>query len=111
MFKSANSSVLMNKEELEVFNNLDDELTIYRGVTSYNADNVKALSWTLDIDKAEWFANRFGEEDGTVYDAEIEKSHVLAYFGRRNESEEIVDSKYLIDIKETQSLGEGITMI
>jgi len=43
--------------------------------------------------------------------AEIDKSHILAYFNRRNESEVIVDPKYLIDIEETQLQGEGITMI
>lgn len=110
LFKSANPEVLMNDEELKAFNELEDTVTIYRGVTSYNADNIKALSWTLDYDKAEWFANRFGEE-GTVYEAEIEKSHILAYFSRRNESEVIVDPKYLIDIDEAQSQGSGIRMI
>lgn len=111
LFKSANPNLLMNKEELEVFNNLDDEVTIYRGVTSYNADNVKALSWTLDYDKAEWFANRFNEENGTVYEAQIERSHILAYFDRRNEFEIIVDPEYLIDIEEAQSQGSGMRMI
>lgn len=110
LFKSANPEVLMNDEELKAFNELEDTVTIYRGVTSYNADNIKALSWTLDYDKAEWFANRFGEE-GTVYEAEIVKSHILAYFSRRNESEVIVDPKYLIDIDEAQSQGSGIRMI
>ena len=65
----------------------------------------------MDYDKAEWFANRFGEEDGTVYEAEIEKAHILAYFNRRNESEVIVDPKHLIDIEETQSQSNGMTMI
>lgn len=66
LFKSANPDMLMTEEKLEVFNSLDDEITIYRGVTSYNADNVKALSWTLDYDKAKWFSKRFGEA-GTPY--------------------------------------------
>lgn len=110
LFRKANPSELMNEDELEVFNEFEEMVTIYRGVTSYNANNIKALSWTLDYDKAEWFANRFGE-DGTVYEAEIEKAHILAYFNRRNESEVIVDPKYLIDIEESQSQNESITMI
>lgn len=106
LFKSANPDMLMTEEKLEVFNSLDDEITIYRGVTSYNADNVKALSWTLDYDKAEWFSKRFGEA-GTVYEAQIEKAHILAYFDRRNESEIIVDPEYLFVIEETQTqIGE-----
>ena len=110
LFRKANPSELMSEEELNTFNQLEDAVTVYRGVTSYNADNIKALSWTLDYDKAEWFANRFGEE-GIVYEAEIEKSHILAFFNRRNESEVIVNPKYLMDIEETQSQSEGITMI
>lgn len=110
LFKKANPKELMNEDELKVFNEFEETVTIYRGVTSYNADNIKALSWTLDFDKADWFANRF-EEDGTVYEAEIDKSHILAYFNRRNESEVIVDPRYLIDIEEAQSQGNGITIV
>ncbi len=110
LFKKANPKELMNEDELKVFNEFEETVTIYRGVTSYNADNIKALSWTLDFDKAEWFSNRFGEEDGTVYETEIEKSHILAYFSRRSESEVIVDPKYLIDIEKSQSQGSDIRM-
>ena len=84
LFISSNLYMLMTEEKLEVFNSLD-EITIYRGVTSYNADNEKALSWTLDYDKAEWFAKRFGEAR-IVYEAQIEEAHILAYFNRKNES-------------------------
>lgn len=72
LFISSNPYMLMTEEKLEVFNSLD-EITIYRGVTSYNADNEKALSWTLDYDKAEWFAKRFGEAR-IVYEAQIEET-------------------------------------
>ena len=34
--------------------------------TTHNAKSVKALSWSLSQETAEWFAHRFGE-DGTVY--------------------------------------------
>ena len=106
LFISSNPYMLMTEEKLEVFNSLDDEITIYRGVTSYNADNEKTLSWTLDYDKAEWFAKRFGEA-GIVYEAQIEEAHILAYFNRKNESEIIVDPEYLLAIEETQTqIGE-----
>ena len=65
---------------------LPETLTVYRGVTSHNSRNIKALSWTLDRDKAEWFAHRF-DENGTVYEAEIDKKYVLAFFASRNEAE------------------------
>jgi len=109
MFKKADPAVLMNEEEYAQFNELDDTVTIYRGVTPYNAENVKALSWTLDREKAEWFAHRFGE-DGTVYEAQIDKKHIYALFNGRNESEVIVDPKYLMNIAEAQEMRQGFSM-
>ncbi|MCM1364513.1 MAG: hypothetical protein NC215_05995 [Ruminococcus sp.] len=106
LFRQADPSCLMDEDEYEQFQGLDDTLTVYRGVTSYNADNVKALSWTLNPDTAEWFANRF-DEDGTVYEAQIEKAHIYALFNGRNESEIVVDPKYLMDITEYQEQTNG----
>ncbi len=107
MFKKADKSILMDGEEKEIFDSFDDTVTIYRGVTSYNAKNIKALSWTTDYQTAEWFAHRFGEE-GTVYQAQIGKEHILAFFSGRNESEVIVDPKYLTNITEAPELETGI---
>ena len=109
MFKKADQSILMDGEEKDVFDSFDDTVTIYRGVTSYNAKNIKALSWTTDYQTAEWFAHRFGEE-GTVYEAQISKEHILAFFNGRNESEVIVDPKYLTDITEAQAMDTGMNL-
>ena len=109
MFKAADPSSLMDEEDLERFRELEDTVTVYRGVTSFNADNVKALSWTLNQEAAEWFAHRFGE-DGTVYEAQISKEHIYAYFGGRSEAEVIVDPKHLMDITEVQDIDNGFTM-
>lgn len=79
MFKDADPQVLMDGEEQKQLTELDDIVTVYRGVTSYNAKNIKALSWTLEQKTAEWFAHRFGE-DGTVYEAQIPKQHIYALF-------------------------------
>ena len=99
----------MNQEERAAYKSLEDIVTVYRGVTSYNVKNVKALSWTLDRDTAEWFAHRFGEE-GTVYEAQIPKEHILAYFNGRNESEVVVDPKYLEQIMESPKPEMGMQM-
>lgn len=107
MFKSADPIILMDENDYRIFQTLDDSVTVYRGVTSYNADNVKALSWTLNQETAEWFAHRFGEE-GTVYEAHIPKKHIYAFFNSRGESEVIVDPKYLTDITEAQEMDEYI---
>ena len=109
MFKKADKSILMDGEEKEQFDSFEDTVTIYRSVTSYNAKNIKALSWTTDYQTAEWFAHRFGE-DGTVYQAQIGKEHILAFFNGRNESEVIVDPKHLTNITEAQDMSNGMTM-
>ncbi len=106
MFRSVEPQMLMDDEEYAVFQELDDVVTVYRGVTLYNAKNVKALSWTLDRDVAEWFAHRYGE-DGTVYEARIGKEHILAVFAGRNESEVIVDPKYLLELSQSPEPTTG----
>ena len=109
MFKDAAPHILMDKDEQKQLVELDDTVTVYRGVTTYNAKNIKALSWTLEQKIAEWFANRFGE-DGTVYEAQIPKQHIYALLNGRGESEIIVDPKYLTDITEAPIMEEDITL-
>lgn len=109
MFKDAAPRILMDKDEQKQLAELDDTVTVYRGVTTYNAKNIKALSWTLEQKIAEWFANRFGE-DGTVYEAQIPKQHIYALLNGRGESEVIVDPKYLTDITEAPIMEEDITL-
>ncbi len=99
MFRSVGPQALMDEEEYGAFQALDDVVTVYRGVTSYNAKNVKALSWTLRRSTAEWFASRYGGE-GTVYEAQIQKEHILALFLGRNEAEVIVDPGHLINLSQ-----------
>ena len=109
LFKAADPEILMDAEERARLQSLDDPVTIYRGVTSYNARNVKALSWTLDENVARWFASRFGEQ-GRVYQAQIAKDDILAIFTGRNESEVIVDPKQLREIQLAQDLQMDLSM-
>lgn len=109
LFKRADPRILMSEDDYERLQELDDIVTVYRGVTEYNADRVKALSWTLDQETAEWFAHRFNE-DGTVYEAQISREHILAFFDVRNESEVIVDPKYLMNIVEAQEMESGFSI-
>ena len=109
LFKKADPQVLMDEDEYKQFQALEDTLVVYRGATSYNANRVKALSWTLDREKAEWFAHRF-DEDGAVYEAKIDKAHVYAFFSSRNESEVIVDPAFLNELAEVQTEDEGLSM-
>ena len=109
LFQKANPQALMNEEEYRQFQALEDTVTIYRGVTAYNAGSAKSLSWTLKRETAEWFAHRFGE-NGKVYQAQIDKSHIYALFTSRNEAEVIVDPKYLMNMKEVPRQNMGFQM-
>tara|TARA_R100001463_G_scaffold126902_1_gene184806 strand:- start:2067 stop:2690 length:624 start_codon:yes stop_codon:yes gene_type:complete len=77
----SDSHLMMNEEDTKFFNELPSTITIYRG----GVDD-KGYSWTLDKEKAEWFANRFNF-DYEVFEKTINKSDVFAYLNDRNESE------------------------
>lgn len=106
MFKAADPAVLMDADERARLDELGETVTVYRGVRSSRPGGVKALSWTLDQKVAQWFADRYGRQ-GTVYEAKIDKKHIHALFQGRNESEVIVDPKYLTDITQVQSMEQG----
>ena len=110
LFRSADPSVLMDEDERQMLTDLEGTVTVYRGVTSYNAKNIRALSWTLNYDTAKWFASRFGEH-GTVYEARVYKEHILALFNRRNEAEVIIDPKNLMNIEQRETLEMDMKMI
>ena len=86
MFNDADKNFLMDEEELEIYNNLPEEIVVYRGINEHGS--VDALSWTLDKEQAEWFANRFEMFGiaGSVYQANIKKEYVLAYISREKEA-------------------------
>lgn len=88
-FKEADKKSLMNKEEYKIYSNLPESFIVYRGVTP--GHNPKGMSWTRKQNKAEWFANRFGE--GYVIKGIAEKKDVLAFFSRRNEEEVVIEAK------------------
>ena len=88
MFKKANKQFLMSQEEQSVLNQLPETITVYRGLQR-NA-SPEALSWTLDKNIAEWFANRF-DNNGEVIKATINKKYVFAYIDGRGEKEIVLD--------------------
>lgn len=109
LFQAADPIYLMDASEREKLERLEDEVTVYRGVTSCTAKNIRALSWTLDYETADWFAHRFGET-GKVYEARINKEHIYVLFNSRGEWEVIVDPKYLTELREAPKQEEGPTL-
>jgi len=82
IFEPFSPEELMNEEDLEFYNKLPEEFTIYQGDTG----DPHEISWTLNRSVAEWFANRFNGS-GVVREKTIKKSEARAYFGGRSEEE------------------------
>lgn len=88
-FHFADKKELMGKEEHQKFLNLPKEITIYRGVSVYNKKYRKAVSWTLNKERAIWFSKRWGNKGQEVWKVTVPKECILCYF--EYEDEVIVD--------------------
>lgn len=95
-FKRADKSSLMDDEELEAFEALPDEFTVYRGMG--DKSNEKGISYTLSLEKAQWFANRPPSERGYVLTGTAKKDDVLAFFTRRSEQEILIEPENVSDL-------------
>lgn len=105
LLKKSDPNTLMDESDRRSLEGLVDNVEIYRGVTDYNHKHVKSLSWSLDINKARWFANRFNQ-GGYVYKAIIKKEDILAYFADRSESEVVVDPSKLENIQLIETISK-----
>lgn len=90
-FKSADKKALMEPEDYEYWQNLPEEVTLYRGVSI--GRKKYGISWTDDEEKALWFKARFerGGKKGSLLKVTVKKEHCLAYFDTRNEKEIVLD--------------------
>lgn len=97
MFRGAKAfcpTWVMDEEELTIFKQLtsNNTVTLYRGVSGDG--QMDGLSWTTDIEKARWFANRFQSREGRfVIEAEIPTSLVLCYTDGRGEKEVVLSEQ------------------
>ncbi len=85
---------LMTKDEQKAFAALPEEIKVYRGQVCHKP---LAWSWTTDKEKAKWFAERFKElkTKTEVLSGTVAKSKVEAYITRREESEIVVNPKFV----------------
>lgn len=84
-------TTLMDEDELIKFNNLPNEVTIFRAMTldEFKSGNFR-FSWTLNRDIAEDFLSRNTLLSGkkcVIHKMVIPKSEVIAYINARNEEE------------------------
>lgn len=78
--------MFMSEEDRLTFHSLPEKFKVYRGYIPRR--NKSGFSYTMDRDKAEWFANRFG--NGVVLERIVSKEDVFAYKNDRNEQEIII---------------------
>ena len=90
-FKEADKLSLMDKEEYITYQNLPNELVLYRGISTKS--NPKGISWTRNLETAKWFANRFSISNNYILKAKVTKKDILCYFNSRNEDEVIINTK------------------
>ena len=97
--KEADKDLLMDSEELALYNAFPEVATIYRGCGKPTGK--KGLSWTTNKQKAEWFADRFKEKkSGFVYRANIRREDIVFYTDSRSEQEVVVDFNKLYNIEQ-----------
>jgi hypothetical protein len=92
----------MRLADATIFSALPDPFAVYRGVADRYYDTWRGLSWTLDQDKAHWFAQRLAEkyDQPIVLSGTIRKKYAFAYFTERNESEVVLWPRHIQDRKE-----------
>ena len=80
-----NSRFFMSKNDLNFFNSLKNEFMVYRGYTHWE----NGYSYSLDKERAVFFANRFGQ-NGKVKEMLVKKEDVFAYTNSRQENEIVI---------------------
>lgn len=93
MLIDKNWSVLMDDNDYKIWEKLPDEMILYRGI-SHN-HNPKGLSWTKNIETAEWFKNRFKNSDNYMLKANVKKEDMICYLNSRGEDEIVVDTRHI----------------
>jgi hypothetical protein len=92
--KRPHREAAMDEDERKVFDSLPNRIKVWRGINpDVDENGSDGLSWTLDRDKAKWFAKRFSQSHGKILTKVIEKPKAVAYFASRQESEIVTIGK------------------
>lgn len=110
MFNRSSKATLMTDGERNALDVMPDVISIYRGVRlpegTISSKGDHGFSWTLDRDIANWYCHRYGNmnrQTEKLYQAQIRKEDILAYFGERaGEKEIVVNPKKLINVIEIE---------
>ena len=93
----------MSAKDLLIFESLPEKVEAWRGTNHKRGLN--GLSWTLDQEKAVWFARRFAWEPSLLAKALVDKGDVVAYFGERNEREIVSLRVSIISVTDIKHVG------
>lgn len=69
----------------------DGEFSIYRG------GPVMGFSWTRDLDRAKWFARRWGA-NGPIWEATVTTNDVIGYYDGRGEKEVVAVYDHIVHL-------------
>lgn len=87
LFAHASSELWMTPEALATWHALPEVITVHRGRNT--KENTPGLSWTLSMERATWFANRWPGES-FVGTKQIRKDECFGYTNERDEDEIII---------------------
>lgn len=90
-FKRADKNEIMDKEEKAFYDSLDDNVTLYRGVSK--GREPFGLSYTTSKEKAIWFQERFSVSGSFLIALKVKKEDCICYINERDEREIILDTK------------------
>lgn len=91
----------LDADDRAAFEALPDEVEVWRGIDA-SVGNPEGMSWSLDREKAQWFANRWSSKSGheaALYRAKVAKRDILAVFMGRGESEVVVFPESLKEVE------------
>lgn len=92
-----------SKYDEPLLNYVDNEgyIKIFRGVTNYSNNIEKTLSWTINKDKALWFAKRLPAEWRYLYEGKIKLKNIICFINDREEEEVIAKYADIENIENT----------
>ncbi len=95
--KRPGRETVMDDDERAKLQSLPDVIEVFRGTYLWPWMD-RGLSWTLDRDRAIWFAYRFKPEhaEPSLISGKVRKKNVLAYFDGRSEQEIVMLPERLI---------------
>ena len=91
---------LMSETERNALRRLPETVEVFRGYS--HPDAAEGMSWTVDEDRAWWFAARFEPEQAWVASARVSRAAVIAYLDRRGEQEILLNPEDLTARRDDQ---------